>query len=647
MMPRSLVRTVGSIAAVWLALLLTACQVPLQAAQQAAGAVARAAAADRLALRGRVEFGGSGSSVARFRTQATLDEVATGATVSLIDAGSGNTVASSISDASGSFFLAFDGFNPQPNVAYTLEAVKGLSVANVPNQPGAAAVRVRTFLYWSDGWQSLTNSTPGSGILISPATTALAVVAGLRKAAGQTVNLLTLVNKVSGNTFSESGTGLTATGDFNPVLALVGSALELGADPLAAIAFDPAIAAYRLSTPVPGAVSVSPRPAVIGSNLTVTGAAFDAKPGRTQIWFGSVPAATWSFSADRRVLTVPVPGGAVSAPLTLQQPGNVTQILDPFLYVKGTVGTFAGDGTALTIDGPRGMGKPGVGIAAGFDSNGEFVYSTYLDGYIRRIDRYGYISTIAGTGVRAFADGVGAAAAFNIPIAIVGAAGGNLFVSDMSNNRIRKITPNGTVSTFAGNGTSDSSLGNGTAAGISAPIGLALDRQGNLYCAEWTGAQRLLKITPSADVTVLWAGPLRSYQLALDPTGNYLITGDINTRKILRVSLADGSVTTLAGSGVQGVTDGAALSATLTEPVGLAVAPNGDIYFSDYANHRIRRVSGGTLTTVIGATGINGNIDGPAATAGIYFVHDIAFDPSGTALYLAEAFGAAIRVYVP
>ncbi|MBU6428512.1 MAG: hypothetical protein KGR26_05860, partial [Cyanobacteria bacterium REEB65] len=109
------------------------------------------------AVRGTVEFTASSTSAgpAALHTQALMSEVASASTVSLIDPTTGNTVASSVTDASGSFILTFSNFNPSNGSAYTLEAVKGLSVGQAPNRPGAAAVRIRTLLFWNNGWQSL------------------------------------------------------------------------------------------------------------------------------------------------------------------------------------------------------------------------------------------------------------------------------------------------------------------------------------------------------------------------------------------------------------------------------------------------------------------------------------------------------------
>ncbi|MEB3187898.1 MAG: IPT/TIG domain-containing protein [bacterium] len=578
------------------------------------------------------------------RVQVALADLARGATVSLIDLATGNTVASSISDASGQFVLTFQDFSPQAGAGYILEAVKGLSLGTSPNHPGLPAVRVRTVLVWNGGWQSFTNTTVGVGITISPATTALAIAADLRRAAGATIQAGNLVGKLSGSSFTAAGTGLTVAGDFDPALTLVTSALSLDQDPVATVSRDATSGQYRLTTVVPKVTGLNPSPAVPGSNLVITGAGFDANPGRTQVWFGSTPAATWSLSTDGSTLTVPVPATAISGPLVLRQPGNTEQVLDPFLFVKGTVATFSGDGTAETIDGPRGRGKPGCLVGAAVDPSGYFVIATYLDGYIRTMDRFGYLKTLAGNGTQGFAEGSGSQVAFSRPYGVLPMPDGSILVADYGNHRIRRLQRDGSVTSFVGTGSNANTDGTGTAASIALPVGLARDAAGNVYTCSWNG-KSIRKITPGGTISTFLSG-IDGYQFPIDGTGNMYI-GSPYTRQIHRVNLSNGSISAIAGTGASGVTDGPAASATFNEPVGMAIAPNGDLYISDYWRYRIRKLSGGVVSTVIGASGVAGNTDGPAGSATVWNVHQMAFDPTGKALFLFQAYGNAIRVYVP
>ena len=592
------------------------------------------------ALRGGVTF----ETMTSRTVQVALADLAKGATVSLIEVSSGNTVASSITDAGGQFLLTFKDFSPQSGAGYILEAVKGLSVGTKPNFPGAAAARVRTVLVWNGGWQSFTNTVAGVGISISPATTALAISADLLRSGGVTINPSNLVGKINGSTFSQDGTGLTISTDFNPVLGLVNSALSLDQDPVATVSRDAKTGSYRLSTVVPKITALSPNPAVPGSNLVVSGSGFDANPTRSQVWFGEVPAATWSLSTDGTALTVPVPSAAISAPLVLRQTGNTDQVIDPFLFVKGTVATFSGDGTAETLDGPRGRGKPGCLVGAAVDPLGYFVIATYLDGYIRTMDRFGYLKTLAGNGSQGFAEGSGAQVGFAQPYGVLPMPDSSILVADYGNHRVRRLQRDGSVTTFVGNGSSSNTDGTGTSAGLGLPVGLARDASGNVYTCSWN-ATSIRKITPGGTISTYLTG-INGYQFPIDAAG-FMYIGSPATRQIHKVNLSNGATSVIAGTGASGVTDGAALAASFNEPVGMALAPNGDLYISDYWSYRIRKLSGGVVSTVIGNSGVAGNIDGPAGGATVWNVHEMAFDPSGKALFMFQAYGNAIRVYVP
>ena len=115
-------------------------------------------------------------------------------------------------------------------------------------------------------------------------------------------------------------------------------------------------------------------------------------------------------------------------------------------------------------------------------------------------DPAGVVTTFAGDGTASYADGMGSAAKFNKPYGIIADASGNLYVTDTGNNRIRKITPAGVVSTFAGDGTADYANGTGTAAKFNYPHGITIDESGNLYVAD-SRNNRIRKITPAGVVS--------------------------------------------------------------------------------------------------------------------------------------------------
>lgn len=222
-----------------------------------------------------------------------------------------------------------------------------------------------------------------------------------------------------------------------------------------------------------------------------------------------------------------------------------------------TVSTLAGDGSTGSRDGAaRGasFGEP-FGVAVGRDGS---VYLTDAgeNNRIRKVTPKGEVSTLAGVR-EGFADGHGAAAFFNTPSALSIDGDGNLYVADTANNRIRKVTPEGTVSTLAGDGTAGFADGPAARSQFNAPVGVAVDKDGNVYVAD-----------------------------------------TYNDR--VRVVTKDGMVKTLAGAGRPGHADGDALSVALFDtPCGVAVSGEGEVYVADTGNNILRKITKeGQVTTL-------------------------------------------------
>ena len=186
---------------------------------------------------------------------------------------------------------------------------------------------------------------------------------------------------------------------------------------------------------------------------------------------------------------------------------------------------------------------------------------------IRKITPAGVVSTLAGTaGVTGHADGTGAAASFYYPAGVAVDASGNVYVADLSNSTIRKITPAGMVSTLAGTaGVTGHADGTGAAASFYRPRGVAVDASGNVYVA------------------------------------------DLNNSTIRRITPA-GVVSTLAGTaGVTGHADGTGAAASFYRPRGVAVDASGNVYVADTSNNIIRKTTpAGVVSTVIGTPNASG-----------------------------------------
>lgn len=221
-----------------------------------------------------------------------------------------------------------------------------------------------------------------------------------------------------------------------------------------------------------------------------------------------------------------------------------------------TVSTFAGSGSYGHTDGTGTAASFGYPYGVTVDSNGN-VYVADPD-RIRKISSLGVVTTLAGSGNNGSNDGAGTAASFNNPHGVAVDTSGNIYVADTANNKIRKITSTGNVTTLAGSGSSGSTDGAGTVANFNMPSGVAVDISGNVYVTD-TYSYKIRKIT------------------------------------------GDGIVTTLAGSGSYGYTDGTGIAASFRYPYGVTVDNNGNVYVADYESYRIRKItSTGIVTTIAG-----------------------------------------------
>lgn len=257
------------------------------------------------------------------------------------------------------------------------------------------------------------------------------------------------------------------------------------------------------------------------------------------------------------------------------------------------------------------------------------------------------------------ADGIGAAARFDLPTGVVSDGAGNLYVADLDNQTIRKVVvATGAVTTLAGStGMTGNTDGTGAAARFAAPIAGALDSAGNLYVMDnqtirrvvvATGAVTTLAGSPgmtgSADGTGATARFNYPTELALDGLGNLYITdGENNT--IRKMVVATGAVTTLAGSpGPAGSTDGTGASARFNSPTGTAMDGTGNLYVSDMNNSTIRKVvlATGEVTTLAGTPGASGSTDGIGAAARFNRPSGMAMDRAGN-LYVADTSNHTIR----
>ena len=324
--------------------------------------------------------------------------------------------------------------------------------------------------------------------------------------------------------------------------------------------------------------------------------------------------------------------------------------------LAGTAGRFGGvDGAAnvASFARPLGLAADALGNVYVADSQGQ---------KIRKVTAAGVVSTFAGSNSGSL-DGIGTAAAFDNPSGIALDGAGTLYVADATNNTIRKVTGTAAVTTLAGAGPSPGSAdGIACLSRLSGPNLAAVDSAGNVYVAD-TGNDTIRKITPAGVVSTLaglagqagWAdgqGSAARFSsptgVAVDGAGVVYVVDSLN--QTIREISAAGKVTTIAGAvGVPGDIDGAPLQARFSYPTGIAVDPAGRLYVTDTGNFTIRKLvlkGAAAVSTLAGQPGNPGASDGAGPAAQFYLTTGIALDSSGN-LYVADTFNRTIRMITP
>jgi hypothetical protein len=302
---------------------------------------------------------------------------------------------------------------------------------------------------------------------------------------------------------------------------------------------------------------------------------------------------------------------------------------------------FSGDGgpaTMAQINNPEGIAV---------DSMGNLYIADTANNRIRKVTPEGVISTIAGTGTGGFSGDGGSATSAQLasPVDVAVDSEGSLYIADFHNHRIRKITPEGVIHTVAGGGAEiPGDGGSATSAGLLYSLSIALDNAGNIYFSEsliFDGLpDRIRKVTPDGIISTVAGGGTEYPEagvlatsadidgvggIAIDAAGNLYFTLG---HRVLRVA-PDGFISTVAGDGSEGYSGdgGSAASAQLHWPYGIEMDLQGNLYFAEVGNNCIRKVSAdGIISTVLA------NLHGP---------FDIQLGPEGE-LYIAERDGNRI-----
>lgn len=326
----------------------------------------------------------------------------------------------------------------------------------------------------------------------------------------------------------------------------------------------------------------------------------------------------------------------------------------PILASIYNVSTLAGIFTAGSVDGANANASFNRPNGVAVDASGNIYVADNLNNKIRKISSTGIVSTLAGSGSIGSADGQGVLASFNKPCGVAVDVAGNVYVADSFNNKIRKVTPSGLVSTLAGIGTVGLANGAALTASFRVPKGVAVDAAGVVYVADESNLV-IRKITTTGIVSTLagsgvygfadGTGSAASFRqpsgIAVDASGSNIYVADFGDHRIRKIT-ATGVVSTFAGDGTAGSVNGLAINSSFSSPYGVAVDVLNNVYVTDNYSCNIRKISSAGIVSTMAGVDFWGNLDGAGSIAGFYNPAGIATDLSGF-IYVADVLNHKIR----
>ena len=494
---------------------------------------------------------------------------------------------------------------------------------------------------------SVTTPPQGATVTVGGAASLSVTAGGTAPLAYQWQKGGAAISGATSATFSIASVQLADAGVYTVVVSnSVGSATSAGATLTVTAAPPAGVAPVFTAQPISEAVAT-------GHNVSLRGAA-TGTPSVNYAWQVSTDGgSSWSSLADSGTYA-----GTASSTLTITSATTAMNGYSYRLQATNSAGSATSSAVTLAVAAAPLPGPNGIVI----DGSGRLFISDSSNNTIQVVTTSGVATVLAGSaGQQGATDGTGSAALFRQPGGLALDSAGNLYVADTGNSLIRKITPTGTVTTFAGSATNQGYRdGSGTAAWFNSPTALALDAAGNLYVAD-TGNSVIRKIDSTGLVTTLagtagtkgatdGTGAAARFNqpsgIAVDAAGNVFVADTFN--QTIRRITAGGVVTTWVGlQGVSGVDDGVGANALFNQPTGLALDASGYFCVADTGNSAVRLISSnGTVVTLTGLAGIAGFKDGQGADAWFSQPKDLRWDSAGN-IYVTDSGNAAIRKVTP
>ncbi|HTJ53069.1 MAG TPA: IPT/TIG domain-containing protein [Cyclobacteriaceae bacterium] len=394
--------------------------------------------------------------------------------------------------------------------------------------------------------------------------------------------------------------------------------------------------------------SIAPTTGPKQTHVVITGTSFSTTASENIVTLNGKSCEVTNASATQ--LTVVIPASAGSGNIQVTVGSNTVQSTNFDFVFTVTVSTLAGSTNGFA-DGTGSDAQFSQPFSVAADANGNIYVADAGNNKIRKVTPAGVVTTLAGS-TNGFADGTGDAAQFNYPYGVTTDADGNVYVADTYNHKIRKVTQEGVVTTFAGS-TGGYTDATGTDAQFYYLTGINRGADGNFYVADKDN-HKIRKVTPAGVVTTLAGSTSGStdgtgteaqfngpYSVATDANNNVYVA-DASNSTIRKVTSA-GVVTTLAGS-TGGFADGTGSAAQFQYAYGVATDANGNIYVADTYNHKVRKItSAGVVTTLAGSTG--GYADGSDTAAQFNYLTGVATDAAGN-IYVADKDNHKIRKIV-